>query len=314
MSRCSWIGLAVLAAIAAGTSLVARASETTPLTVVAIGDPRFTDPANLKSSNPNARAALVGRIAAESPDAVLIAGDLPWHGGDTGDYDRFRAETTSWRSRRLLLIPALGNHEFSQCDEEACLEHWWQAFPDLRGKRWYARTIADQVEVLALDTMSPLIPGSEQRTWLEGQIGALPGSVKFVILLMHHPAVADVQTRLHVDHNPRPNEVTLADYLARVVPTSRARFMVVTGHIHNYERLAQDGVMYVTSGGGGATPYPVERTPPDLFQQPDFPNYHFVKMTIGGDTLKGEMFRLDEPDAPQPHFTVKDSFELTIPR
>jgi hypothetical protein len=28
---------------------------------------------------------------------------------------------------------------------------------------------------------------------------------------MHHPPVADIQTRLHVDHNPRPNEIALRD-------------------------------------------------------------------------------------------------------
>ena len=47
-------------------------------------------------------------------------------------------------------------------------------------------------------------------------------------------------------------------------------------HIHNYERLVRDGVTYLVSGGGGAKPYEVERTPADLYQSRDFPNYHYV--------------------------------------
>jgi hypothetical protein len=69
--------------------------------------------------------------------------------------------------------------------------------------------------------------------------------------------------------------------------------------------------VYLVSGGGGAVPYEVDRTPPDLYKGIDFPNYHYVKLTIGAGTLKGEMYRLDEPAAPMPHFTVKDTFEVS---
>ena len=56
----------------------------------------------------------------------------------------------------------------------------------------------------------------------------------------------------------------------------------------------------------------VDRTPRDLYQGIDFPNYHYVKVTMAAGTLKGEMFRLDEATAPSPHFTLKDTFELTV--
>jgi len=69
-------------------------------------------------------------------------------------------------------------------------------------------------------------------------------------------------------------------------------------------------VTYLVSGGGGAVPYEVDRTPADLYKGIDFPNFHYVKMTIAGGQLRGEMFRLDEPTAPSPHFTMKDAFEV----
>jgi hypothetical protein len=84
---------------------------------------------------------------------------------------------------------------------------------------------------------------------------------------------------------------------------------VSAGHIHNYERLAQDDVVYLVSGGGGAHPYPVERTPADLYRDNEFPNFHYVKLTLAGDTLRGAMYRLD-PDAATPTWQEKDSFQI----
>src|SRR5262252_6191728 len=80
-----------------------------PVTVVAYGDTRFTDPANVTATSPLARAALITRIADERPDAILVSGDLPWHGGVTDDYAQFRTETTVWRTQALRVLPALGN-------------------------------------------------------------------------------------------------------------------------------------------------------------------------------------------------------------
>jgi 3',5'-cyclic AMP phosphodiesterase CpdA len=293
--------------------MIIRAAPVTsqkPTTIIAYGDTRFTDPSNTTATNPQARTALIARIAEQKPDAIVISGDVPWHGGTKEDYAQFVSETAIWRSRNLRVIPALGNHEFSQCLPDACLENWWRTFPELRGKRWYATDVTPQVRVVALDSVSPLLDGSEQRVWLEHEVSTRPSSVQFVIIALHHPPVADIQTRLRLDHNPRPNELDLAAYLKEAARLSRARFVVAAGHIHNYERFLQDGIVYLVSGGGGAVPYEVDRTPPDLYKQIDFPNFHYVKLSVAGGTLTGEMYRLDEPSAPVPHFTLKDTFTV----
>ena len=214
--------------------------------------------------------------------------------------------------RHIAIIPALGNHEFSQCEAEACLENWWLAFPELRGRRWHAANVGASVRVVALDTMSALTAGSEQRVWLEHEVNTLPASIQFLLIAVHHPPLADIQTRVHVDHNPRQYEIALAEYLKTAAAASHARILVIAGHIHNYERLEQDEVVYLVSGGGGAVPYEVDRTDADLYKGIDFPNYHYVKLTIADGSLKGEMLRLDEASAPSPHFTLKDTFELHL--
>lgn len=283
-----------------------------PLILVAYGDARFTDGAENRASNPGARRALVAKIAAENPAAVLINGDIPWH-GIVPDYAVFRDETRAWREQHLRTYPALGNHEFAACEEWACLEHWWEAFPKLRGRRWYSVSIGTKIVSIALDTGSALLPGSPQRIWFEDQVAGLGAAVRLVLIVMHHPPVADVQSSKQPDHNPRANEISLAEYLRTVAPNSTAQFVVSAGHIHNYERFADDGVVYLVSGGGGATPYEVDRTDLDRYQSGDFPNYHYVRFELRGDRVLGEMVRLGDYDAPAPHqWETRDRFEITL--
>jgi acid phosphatase type 7 len=279
---------------------------------IAYGDIRFTDTREAAASSPSARQAMVARIAIENPAAVFINGDLPWH-GIAADYAVYNRETAVWRAKQLRIYPTLGNHEFSACFESACLERWWSTFPELRGHRWYSVAIGSKVVGIALDSVTSLLPGSEQRAWLERQIASLDAQVRVVLIVLHHPPAADVQTVKLVDHNPRPNEQSLAAYLQKAAAQSAARFVVSAGHIHNYERVAQDGVMYLVSGGGGATPHDVDGTAVDLYQGRDFPNYHYVRFELRGDTLSGEMIRLEDYAAAKPtQWMTRDRFEISL--
>jgi hypothetical protein len=296
-------------ASAAATFDVPATQVPEPLRLIAYGDMRFTDAHETSASQPTVRLALVNRVAAEEPLAIFVNGDLPWH-GTAADYDVYRAETAVWRTRHLRVYPALGNHEFAQCAEARCLELWWTAFPDLRARRWYSVKIGGEVLGIALDSDAALLPGSPQRLWLESQMNGAAKRVRFVLIILHHPPVADVQTGQLADHNPRPNEAALADYLSAAAPTLPGRVLVSAGHIHNYERFERDGVIYLVSGGGGAHPYEVDRTPADRYRQPDFPNYHYVRMTFTGSHLAGEMLRLRDFAAAQPHeWEIRDRFE-----
>src|ERR1700727_1018365 len=150
----------------------------------------FPEPVETHATNPGARQALVAKIAAENPAAVFISGDIPWHGVDL-DYAAYRSETRPWRQRQLRIYPALGNHEFSACLESACLERWWKTFPQLRGRRWYSVAVGTRVVGIELDTDTSLLPDSPQRVWLESQIAGLGPQVRLLLLVMHHPPVAD---------------------------------------------------------------------------------------------------------------------------
>jgi hypothetical protein len=283
-----------------------------PLTFIAYGDQRFTDPANIKSADPRVRQWLANQIAAEHPAAVILNGDVPLDGDVPNDYTVFQSETKAWRDAHLRVFPTLGNHEFAGYNPRQDLETWWNIFPELRNRRWYSAQLGSRVYVLALDSDASLLPESDQGRWIEKQIAALPATVDFVIVTMHHPPVADIQKHLYVDHNPRPNEIAFRDYLSKAARGSHARFLVSAGHIHNYERNILDEVVYLVAGGGGAAPYFVERTPQDLYQSALFPNFHYVKFTLEKDRLRGAMYRVYDPESPTLTVTVKDRFDLAV--
>lgn len=279
-------------------------------TLIVYGDQRFTDPSDTRVTNPEARRLLVRKITEEHPDAILLNGDVPYSGDVIDDYRVYRDETSAWREAKLNVFPALGNHEFHG-DAAIALEHWWSAFPDLRNRRWYSAQIGSSIYTISLDSDASLLPGGDQQRWLDEQLKELPRSIGFVFVSLHHPPVADVQTRVNVSHNPRPNEMALRDYLESMAPNMHARIVVCAGHIHNYERFSQRGVTYLVSGGGGASPVPVDRTPEDLYQSADFPNYHYVRFDLDGDSLHGTMIRLDQGGAPAQQWQARDQFTIS---
>jgi calcineurin-like phosphoesterase family protein len=280
--------------------------------VIAYGDMRFTDPKETQATNPKVRKWLVDKIAAEKPGAIVISGDVPYVGERAADYTEFHLETAPWRTANIPVFPALGNHEL-RGDEKKCLENWWTEFPKLRGKRWYMAEVGDRIVVLNLDSESKLTLRSDQIKWVEQQLINLKKPVRFVIFNLHHPPVADVESGEGASHNARPNEIALADYLTTAPQGKRVRFIVNSGHIHNYERFFRDGTVYLVSGGGGAAPVPVTRDANDLYKGPEYPNYHYIKFVLHGKHLTGEMIRLADPSASSPKWEIKDHFQITAP-
>jgi hypothetical protein len=293
-----------------GPTFVVDSDLPKDLSIVVYGDTRFTDPSNHEAADAGARQALVAKIADVHPDALIVTGDVPYRGTVVADYDEYRLETKAWRDEHLRVYPALGNHEFGGKGGGDPLANWWGAFPELKDRRWYSVALGTQVYLICLDSDADLTAGSPQRTWLEGQIEQLSKKVEFVFLALHHPPVADIQTIVEVSHNPRPNEIALREYLAKIAPKAHARFIVAAGHIHNYERAEVDGVTYLVSGGGGAHPYPVVRTPQDKYQSTDFPNFHYILFQLDKKQMKGTMFRLGFPVGAKPEWQARDSFSI----
>ena len=69
---------------------------------------------------------------------------------------------------------------------------------------------------------------------------------------------------------------------------------MISGHIHAYERFEHGGVVYLVSGGGGASQHLISRSPRNLYQNNVFPNFHYIKFESVKGALKATMYRLDD--------------------
>jgi predicted MPP superfamily phosphohydrolase len=275
-----------------------------PFHFIAYGDIRFTNPGNTRVSNPMVREALVEKIAAEKPAFVVITGDIVLEGANPADWAVFERETQPWRQEGLKVFPALGNHDV-RGGESAALANYFEYFPALHEHRLYS--VRDgNLMLFVLDSNSDDAPGSLQGRWLAEGLKELPREVDFVVIALHHPPYTESFEHLAGGgHNVRPPEKELADLLEKQQSKMRARMVVVAGHVHNYERYEHGGVMYIVSGGGGATPDTIQRKPGDFYTEPG-PTYHYCRFTVERGVLKGQMVKY----LGQNQWAVKDQFEL----
>ncbi len=278
-----------------------------PFRFVAYGDTRFTDPKNTDASNPVVRQMLVQAIADARPAFISIGGDIVYRGGDVNDWKIWDTETAVWREKKIPVYPALGNHELYG-DQTAALPNYFQRFPDLQTNRYYSVRAANTL-LLVLDSSLDETSGPEGE-WLAHKLDGLPADIDFVCLVLHHPPYTDsTDQTVGGGHSARTPEQALAKMLEERQPRTRARFVVIAGHVHNYERHEHGGVTYFVTGGGGAHPYLITRQPGDpLFGKAV--NYHYLLVEVDRGKMKITMERLELTDG-KVNWSTPDAVEIT---
>jgi len=267
-----------------------HAQAGSPFRFIVYGDTRFTDPANVKAASPPVRRALVQAIAEADPAFISVGGDIAYNGDDANDWRVWDSETEIWRQRRITVYPALGNHDLHG-DRTVALANYFQRFPALKNNRYYSVRIANTL-MLVLDSSLEETSGP-QGEWLAKKLDSVPSDVDFVFLVLHHPPyTASSDGALGGGHSVRSPEHLLAQVLEERQGRTRARFVVFSGHVHNYEHQEHNGVTYFVTGGGGARPYPIERTPDDPLNGKSV-NYHYLLVEVDRGNLKITMHRLD---------------------
>ena len=263
----------------------------TPFHFVTYGDSRFHDPKDTEAANPTVRQTLVKAIADTNPAFVSFGGDIVYNGYDVNDWKVWDSETAVWREKQIPVYPALGNHDLHG-DEKIALANYFQRFPDLKNNRYYSLRAAN-ILMLVLDSSQDETSGP-QGQWLAQKLDHLPGDVDFVFLVLHHPPYTSSSDAkiLGGGHSARSHEQELAKSLETRQQNLRARIVVFSGHVHNYERHEHGGVTYFVTGGAGAHAYPIERAKTDPFQSKEV-NYHYLQVDVDRGNLKITMHRLD---------------------
>ncbi|MGA9134983.1 MAG: metallophosphoesterase [Candidatus Sulfotelmatobacter sp.] len=264
---------------------------TTPFHFVTYGDSRFHDPKDTEAANPAVRQALVQAIAQTNPAFISFGGDIVYNGYDKDDWKVWDRETAAWREKKIPVYPALGNHDLHG-DEKIALANYFERFPDLQNSRYYSLRAANTL-MLVLDSSLDEVSGP-QGQWLTQKLDHLSGDVDFVFIVLHHPpytSSSDMKI-FGGGHSARSQERALARMLEARQANLRARIVVFSGHVHNYERHEHGGITYFVTGGAGAHAYPIERAKDDPFQSKEV-NYHYLMVEVDRGSLKITMHRLD---------------------
>ena len=279
-----------------------------PIRLIAYGDMRFTDPKITEGTNPRVRQWLAQKIGEEKPQALLVTGDMPYTGEKKADWEEYQRETSSWREGGFPVFPTMGNHEIYH-DREKGIANYLDNYPMLERHRYYSAVLGS-VEVLSLDMTEPVSARSEQGRWFAAQLEHLPAQVEFLLILYHLPWVADTQSQL-LASMPGKDALTLRTVLEAHAAHMKAKALVFSGHIHNYERFERHGVEYVVTGGGGAVPYPILfRGRHDLYRGSGFPVYNYVTLEVKDHQLHGVMWKVINPNAAKLNVEAKDSFTV----
>jgi acid phosphatase type 7 len=310
----------LLAGVACSDSRSKAASRTSPVELqlqvsvpfhfVVYGDSRFHDPKDTEAANPLVRQALVQAIAQTSPAFISFGGDIVYNGYDKDDWKVFDTETAIWREKRIPVYPALGNHDLHG-DEKVALGNYFERFPDLKSQHLLFGPRRQHADVgtrqRARETSGP------QGQWLTQKVGSSSWRGGFRFIVLHHPPYTSSSDdkKFGGGHSARSQEQALAKMLEARQQNLRARIVVFSGHVHNYERHEHGGVTYFVTGGAGAHAYPIERGKDDPFQSKEV-NYHYLQVEDDQGKLKITMNRLDLTGS-KAAWTEPDSVTIAVP-
>jgi predicted phosphodiesterase len=185
------------------------------------------------------------------------------------------------------VLPTIGNHEKNDAN-------YYRYFA-LPGPKYYYRYRYGNADFFAVDSNKSLEPKSEQYEWLDRELAASDAKWKFVY--HHHPAWSSVFNDYgKTTGEARENDANVKNLFA--LYEKHKVDVVFNGHIHYYERTwpirggkvdRQNGVVYITTGGGGgqlSKPGPS----PMWFKAQLRADHHFCLVNIHGGRLELKAF------------------------
>ncbi|GIV18366.1 MAG: hypothetical protein KatS3mg023_0117 [Armatimonadota bacterium] len=261
----------------------------------------FADHGVTPAAEQNVRRVLAGG----KPAFHIIMGDLSYANGNQPIWDRW-FELIEPLASQVPAMACPGNHE----DERDIRFATYLARFALPGKELYYRFDYGSTRFILFNSQD--FRDAEQLRWFERELreARRDPKVQWVIVCMHHPLYSSTVRRL----NDTPRIEVLQPLFDKYRPD-----LVLLGHHHNYERTypllamkAQSrhpnryargqGVIYVTSGGGGKSLY--DQTP----EQPAFTAkrervYQYLRITVSDRSLLVECRRTEDD-------SLLDRFEI----
>jgi hypothetical protein len=296
-----------------------------PFKFVAYGDLRFAEHESyvVPIANAKARQQVIDQIGREAPAFLVATGDFVFRGFHAEDWTYFDRAIKPLRDRGIQIFPAIGNHEvgpFSMgrwgpealqeiekdTDQHIAsrgLENYYKEFPNISHKPWYSVRYANCYFLMLDSETEDDQTIAAQEKWISDQLDAMPSDIDYIFAAMHrapHTAPTKLNDTVHM---PRKMETDLSQLLEKRQKTTRARIIVISGHVHNYQRFLHGDVTYIVSGGGGAEPakFVPHRADDDLYPKnllygkddpADEDQFHYCLFTVDHSKLAFQMMKL----------------------
>lgn len=200
--------------------------------------------------NPKMTAKIARVISDRHPNFVIHVGDVVDNGPDKAEWVHELFGPCSDLFSHCAIFPTIGNHEKNHA--------WYYRYFSLPDPKYYYRYRYGNADFFVVDSNKSLKPDSEQFKWLDEQLAKSNATWKFVY--HHHPAwssdaddYGDTKKGVY-----RYGDLNVRNLVA--LYEKHKVDVVFNGHIHAYERTCplregkvnrKNGVVYVTSGGGG---------------------------------------------------------------
>ncbi len=240
--------------------------------------------------NPVVTARVAKLMWERRPNFVIHCGDVVDDGTAKWQWTGDLFKPCSELFGRVPVYPCIGNHEKNN-------PQYYKYFSLPKPEYYYSFKYGNaEFFVLDTNTRRDLTEKGEQYQWLDKALAASEAKWKFCY--HHHPPYSSDDDDFG---NSWKGPTKSGDLRVRTLVKLYEKYkvdMVFNGHIHVYERTwpirdgkvdEKNGVIYVTSGGGGATLENFAPTPA-FFKQEGRVDYHFCYITIHQGTFNFKAF------------------------
>lgn len=277
MKSARWTGLALLAALAAGSTLLATGcgekKKAAGVDFAAYGDARH---------EPKVHRRIVNSIAASGAKYVLVTGDLVDYAEDEAEWLEVREILKDLRSRAPYYC-AFGDHD------DGSKKYFEREMGEIRP--YYDKREGD-AHLFILDSRAKFTD-SPQIEWLKKTAAASTAKHKFAVF--HHPPFMIYEKRMKEADVIRPNIHPLLVEL---------KFCAAfCGHQHAFYSTKRDGLRYVVTAGGGAPLRNIDVAhgqPGDLARK----FYHWVGLKFAGSKIEAHVYDDDGVEDESLAFTL----------
>lgn len=234
------------------------------------------------------------KMIESDPDLVIHTGDLVYLVGAQRDYFLAFYQPYADLIRSAPFYPVLGNHDTKTRQGQPLLDNFelpTNGPSELKAERHFAFDYGDAFFVGIDSTMNKETLSTTVAAWVKKQLQASSARWKFAYL--HHPLYSGGHTH---GSNLRVRESLVAAF------EEGGADVVFCGHEHHYERTApllrdnvvdHGGVVYVVTGAGGVSLYPMSKDPPDFIVAHNDKKYSFTLVDIDGDVFHGKQIAED---------------------